>query len=388
MALGTLEFVFVTPHYGTGSLADLFPSLLAGFGVPGEVDRLGVEFVADRICVLLVDGLGAEALATNSDAAPFLSTLAQRTLTAGFPSTTTVSLSSLGVGVPPGEHGFTGYLMHVPGYDRLVNALTWRLHGAGPKIDLLHELVPEQFQPTATVFERAAASGIAVTQVAPRLQAGSGLTRAVLRGCEFRPYVSVGDFVDGVATALRAGPRSLVYAYHGNLDTTGHVRGPSSDAWLLELAHVDQLAATIAEHLPPDAALIVTADHGMVELADRVDYDTTEVLREGVRLLGGEPRARHVFTVDGATDDVAAIWQEYLGADFDVIPRAEAIDRGWFGPTVAPHIAERIGDLVVAARGLRGVVRTGVEPLESMLIGHHGSLTSAEMMVPLRTFRP
>ncbi|WP_330255375.1 alkaline phosphatase family protein [Nocardia sp. NBC_00565] len=380
--------MFITPHYGTGSLADLFPSLLAGLGVPGEVDRLGLEHGADRICVLLIDGLGADALAANSAVAPFLSSLPQRALTAGFPSTTTVSLSSLGVGVPPGEHGIVGYLMHVPGYDRLVNPLTWRLHGAGPKIDLLRDLVPEQFQPASTVFERAAADGIAVAQVAPHLQAGSGLTRAVLRGCEFRPYVSFGDFIDGVATALRTGPRSLVYAYHGNLDTTGHVRGPSSYAWLLELAHVDRLAATIAEHLPPDAALIVTADHGMVELADRVDYDKTDTLQDGVHRLGGEPRARHVYTVDGATADVAATWREYLGADFDVVPRAEVIERGWFGPTVAPHVASRIGDLVVAARGLRGVVRTGAEPLESMLIGHHGSLTSAEINVPLATFRP
>lgn len=376
------------PRYGTGSLADLFPSLLAGLGARGEVDRLGLELTADRICVLLVDGLGAEALTANSEVAPFLSALAQRTLTAGFPSTTTVSLSSLGVGVPPGEHGIIGYLMHVPGYDRLMNALTWRLHGPGPKIDLLRELVPEQFQPIPTVFERAAAAGIAVAQVAPHLQAGSGLTRAVLRGCEFRPYVSFGDFVDGVATAVHAGRRSLVYAYHGNLDTTGHVRGPSSYAWLLELAHVDRLAATIAEHLPPDAALIVTADHGMVELTDRVDFDTTEVLRDGVCQLGGEPRARHVYTRDGAAADVAATWREYLGADFEVVTRAEAIGRGWFGPTVTPRIAERIGDLVAVAGGLRGIVRTGVEPLESILIGLHGSLTPAEMTVPLCTFRP
>lgn len=267
--------MFVAPRYGTGSLADLFPSLLAGLGVPGEVDRLGLGCTADRICVLLVDGLGAEALAANADAAPFLSSLVPAELAAGFPSTTATSLSSLGVGVPPGEHGIVGYLINVPGYDRLVNSLRWRLHGEGPKVDLLRELIPEQFQPNATVFERAAADGIAVTQVAPHYQAGSGLTRAVLRGCEFRPNVSTGDLVAGVAEALRAGDRALVYAYHGDLDTTGHVRGPSSDAWLLELAHVDRLAATIAEHLPPNAALVVTADHGMVELDARIDFDNT-----------------------------------------------------------------------------------------------------------------
>ncbi len=385
--LDILSLVFDAPRYGTGSLADVFPSLLAGFGVPGETDRLGLGITADRVCVLLIDGLGAHALAANSAAAPFLSSLASTTLTAGFPSTTATSLSSLGVGVPPGEHGIVGYLLRAPGQDRLVNALRWQLHGDGQRVDLLRELVPEQFQPTATVFERAAAHGITVTQVAPNYQNGSGLTRASLRGCEFRPNFSIGDLIDGIGTAIRAGSRSLVYAYHADLDTTGHVRGPSSEAWLLELAHVDRLAAEIAERLPTGAALLVTADHGMVELDERIDFDNHTELRTGVQQLGGEPRARHVYTEPGATPDVAAAWHDILGADFAILSRAEAIDRGWFGPVVAPHIADRIGDLVVAARGTGGIIRSGAEPIQSIMLGHHGSLTPAELDVPLLTFR-
>lgn len=379
--------MFDAPRYGTGSLADLLPSVLAGFGVPGETDRLGLGIAADRVCVLLIDGLGAQALAVNPGAAPFLSGLTSATLTAGFPSTTATSLSSLGVGVPPGEHGIVGYLLRVPGQDRLVNTLRWRLHGEGPKADLLTELAPEQFQPIPTVFERAAAHGITVTQIAPGYQNGSGLTRAALRGCEFRPNFSIGDLIDGIGTALRTGTRSLVYAYHADLDTTGHARGPSSDAWLLELAHVDRLAAEIAERLPSGAALLVTADHGMVELDERIDFDHHPDLRRGVDQLGGEPRVRHVYTEPGAATDVAAAWHDILGPDFAVLPRAEAIARGWFGPTVAPHIADRIGDLVVAARTTHGIIRSAAEPIQSMMTGHHGSLTPAELHIPLCTFR-
>ncbi|WP_330230849.1 alkaline phosphatase family protein [Nocardia sp. NBC_00508] len=379
--------MFVAPRYGMDSLADLFPSVLAGLGVPGADDRLGLELHVDRVCVLLIDGLGYEALTANPAAAPFLSGLAPARLTAGFPTTTATSLSSLGVGAPPGEHGIVGYLLNIPGYDRLLNPLAWRLHGDPTKADLRTELLPEEFQPLPTVFERAAADGIAVAQVSPRDQAGSGLTRAVFRGCEFRPQVSVGDLVANVAEAVRCGPRSLVYTYHGYLDLTGHVRGPSSRAWELELAHADRLAAALAEQLPPGAALLVTADHGMVELDGRVDFDTTAALRDGVRELGGEARARHVYTVAGAGADVEAAWQDTLGADFEVLTRDAAVARGWFGPTVTRSIAERIGDLVVVARGRRGVIRSGIEPLQSRLIGHHGSLTPAEMNVPLCVFR-
>ena len=309
-------------------------------------------------------------------------------MTAGFPSTTAASLGSLGTGLPPGEHGIVGYLLAIPDHQRLLNPLKWRLMGEGPRVDLLKELVPEQFQPTATAFERAAAAGVTVTQVAPMYQAGSGLTRAALRGGDFRPSFSVGDLVDGIVTALTAGDRTLVYAYHGDLDMTGHVRGPDSESWSLELGQIDLAVRTLAERLPRDAALIVTADHGMVAVREPVDFDRTPQLRAGVRSLGGEPRARHVYAERGSADDVVAAWRETLGDDFTVTARADAIAAGWFGPVVAPAVFDRIGDAVVTANGARAVIRSGGEPLQSRLLGHHGSLTAAEMLVPLHVIRP
>ncbi|MFF2084105.1 alkaline phosphatase family protein [Nocardia sp. NPDC058176] len=379
--------LLLTPRYGDGSLADLLPSALACLGSPDDTDRLGLALDVDHVCVLLVDGLGATALAEHPEAAPFLSSLPPVSVTAGFPSTTATSLTTLGSGLPPGEHGIIGYLMRLPEQERLFNTLRWRLNGEGPKVDALTAFPPERIQPQRTVFERASAAGITAVQVAPGYQDGSGLTRAGWRGGGFRPTFSVGDLVDGVLQALTSAPKTLVYTYHSELDTTGHVRGPASRAWRFELANVDRIAAELATRLPARSALIVTADHGMVELIDRIDFDTHPHLSEGVITLGGEPRARHVYTVDGATAAVADTWRGVLGDDFLVRTRAEAVAAGWFGPRVSDESSYRIGDLVVVARGDGGVVRTGAEPLQSMMVGHHGSLTAAELLVPLRIHR-
>ncbi len=382
------DLMFITPRYGDGALADLLPSVLGALGVAGERDRVGLGLDrVRRVAVLLVDGMGAELVAARRDAAPFLDGMTGSTLTAGFPSTTAASLASLGTGVPSGEHGIVGYLLAVPGHERMMNPLKWRLMGQGPKVDLLKEIVPEQFQPVTTMFERAVADGVVVTQVAPMYQAGSGLTRAALRGGEFRPNFSCGDLVDGVLTALGGSDRALVYAYHGDLDMTGHVRGPDSEAWALELAHVDLTIRAIAERLPADAALIVTADHGMVAVDSPVDFDREPLLQAGVRGLGGEPRARHVYTEAGAASDVAAAWRELLSDDFTVLTRQEVIGEGWFGPEVAAQVAPRIGDVIAVPTGNRAVIRSGAEPLQSTLVGHHGSLTAAEMLVPLYVVR-
>ena len=186
---------------------------------------------------------------------------------------------------------------------------------------------------------------------------------------------------------MRAAERTLVYAYHGELDLTGHARGAGSEAWALELAQVDLMVRQLAERLPDDAALIVTADHGMVDVHSPVDLDALPELQDGVRLIGGEPRARHVYTDDGAASGVATRWRDRLGEDYEVLTRAEAIDNGWFGPVVTPSAHRRIGDVIALARGTGALIRTAAEPLQSRLIGHHGSLTSAELHVPLLIFR-
>lgn len=132
------------------------------------------------------------------------------------------------------------------------------------------------------------------------------MTRAVLRGGDFRGVHALGDLAAIALTALSGSERAFCYAYHGDLDLLGHVYGVGSLPWRLQLNHIDRLAAAIADGLPPGGQLVVTADHGMVTVPEqgRLDFDTEPALQAGVRLLGGEPRARHVYTEPGATDDV------------------------------------------------------------------------------------
>lgn len=370
------------PRYGNGALADVVPSLLAGLDVPGMVDVLGLPRVR-RVCLLLVDGLGWQLLRAHAGDAPFLASMAGRAITAGFPATTATSIASLGTGLPPGEHGVVGWSFAATD-TLLLNALGWNQHGVDHPVDLRPVVVPEEAQPRRTAFERAADAGVAVRVVAPHEQGRSGLTRAVLRGGRFDGVFALGDLTYAAVAALQA-DRSFCYAYHADLDKLGHVYGPGSDQWRLQLAYVDRLAESIAARLPKDSALAVVADHGMVPTADedRVDFDAEPSLRAGVRMLGGEARVRHVYTEPGAADDVFAAWQGMLGERAWVMRKADAIEAGLFGPHVDGHVHPRIGDLVVAARGTTAVVRTEVEPLVSRFAGHHGSLTAAEQLVPL-----
>jgi hypothetical protein len=377
------------PRYHDRSLADLVPSLLGSLGVSREHDHLRIG-PASAACILVIDGLGEAQLQSHRELAPFLVAADGEPLTAGFPATTAASLSSIGTGLAPGEHGLVGYTMSVPGRDRAMNVLRWELYGHGPHVDLRRELVPERLQPVPTAFERAAAAGIAVSLVGPREHQSSGMTRAALRGGRYRPALGLGDLVAEAADALRGDPRTLVYAYHADLDLIGHVRGIESDAWGLQLSAIDTAAGALAERLPAGAVLVVTGDHGMIDVPDggRIDVDEVDGLMTEVSVLAGEPRMRHVHAVKGAAADVLATWREALADRFWVAAREEAIEGGWFGPRVPARIRARIGDVIVASRGPEVLVQRSVDPLQAGLLGHHGSALPAEQLVPFAVVRP
>ena len=364
----------VLPGYGRSTLADFSESLLASLGVPGAANVLGLAPVS-RACLLVVDGLGWDQLRARWSAAKFLSGLAETGcwLTAGFPSTTATSLSSLGTALPPGQHGLLGYQVRVPATGQLLNALRWT-----KGVD------PQQWQPHPTIFERAVAAGIGAFRVASGTLQHSGLSVATMRGADYRPAETAGALVDRAAATLAEQPRALAMVYTADLDATGHTVGCDSAAWRYQLRHVDVLAEQLAGAIPAGTALYITGDHGMVDVPPdrKIDADAIPELRHGVALLGGEPRARHVYARPGAAADVLAAWQDTLGDTAWIASRDEAIEAGWFGPVDA-RVSHRIGDVIAAARGMSAVVATVTEPRESALIGMHGSLTAGDQRVPL-----
>jgi Type I phosphodiesterase / nucleotide pyrophosphatase len=378
---------FSVPRYGENTLAEVLPSVATALGVPvrrGDLPADPLDLTpalggARRVVVLLVDALGAELLAAHRAEAPVLSALGTPAgvLSAPCPSTTPTSLATLGTGLPPGSHGVLGFVTEVPGQGRTLNHVQWR-----------DDPDPVQWQAQPTVFEQATAAGVTCTVVGPHAFARSGLTRAAYRGADYANSYSPGDLVAVVHAALAAGDRSLVYGYIPDLDLTGHVRGVDSASWRHQLGVVDRMVEQLAAGLPDDAVLLVTADHGMVDVPEHTRLDVGEEpgLTDGVRLLTGEPRARYVHSEDGAADDVLAAWRSVLGSRAWVLSRGEAIDQGLFGD-VEPSVADRIGDVVALARGSWAFTDVGSEPHSSMLAAFHGSLTRAELAIPLLAAR-
>ena len=366
----------VIPAYGSGTLADLLPSIGAHLGLPGSGDRLGLPDAA-RYVVLLVDGLGWEQREHWTRAAPFLAGLSEtgRSITSGVPSTTATSITSLGTGLTPGQHGVAGYAFRYPPTGKVLNTLQWPadVHG----LDV---------QPQLTYLERLAGAGVRTASVGPARFAGSGLTTVALRDSNFLGVADEEDHdlrIELVAGASAGGDSSVVYAYERSLDHTGHSRGVGSQAWLDALARCDALARGLRATLRSDTCLVITGDHGMVNVPQdaRLLVEDEPALLAGVAAFAGEGRLRQLYAGRGKQEAVADRWRDRLAGQAWVLTREEAFAAGWFGPA-NPRVADRFGDVLVAMSG-PGAVMSRRLPKELSLVGMHGSLTAAEMSVPL-----
>jgi hypothetical protein len=369
------------PEYGQRELGAVLPAALAAVGAAGAITtrdaeadrvRLGIPF-AKHVVVVLLDGLGHWQLDARRGHAPFLRSIEQGIVTAGYPTTTATSLGLFGTGQPAGQTGMMGYTVRNPATGTLANMVSWE--GAPP---------PAEWQPCESLLSLAAGRGLSITTLGKARFAGSGLTQAVLSGGDFVGAESLAERIELSAKAARE--PGFTYCYWGEIDAAGHKFGWASDPWVAALEDADRELRRLAALLPPGAELVITADHGMVDVTGAPRWDVAEhaVLREGVELIAGEPRALHVHLTDpGTAERTAARWQDYLGEHAAVATQQEAIATGLFGQ-VDEAMRVRVGDVVVAMAGRATVVDSRTQTAQSLnLIGVHGSLTPEELQVPL-----
>ncbi|WP_313404578.1 alkaline phosphatase family protein [Aeromicrobium sp.] len=350
---------------------EILTSTGAALGATGFTDVLGLPR-ADRYVVLVVDGMGLDLVREHAELAPHLSSLPNvEGVLAGVPSTTSVSLTSLGTGLRAGQHGMAGYTCRIPGTSRFLNTLAW-----DKRID------PREWQPHRNVLQQLADDDIEVTVVNDPDFENSGLTLCGQRGVPFVGAKRAWDRLAAVVEAVERSDRALVYAYEPALDHMGHGKGVDSDEWRTTLTQIDRDVADLRAALPADVVLVVTADHGMVDVPveNRFDLVDHPRLRDDVVLVAGEARFRHVHTSSGSERAVAKRWRKALGERAEVRLREDAEE--WFGP-LDPRVRGRFGDVVVAALDDFAVFASDVFAIELALRGFHGSITGRERRIPV-----
>lgn len=357
----------VLPDYGSGSIADIVPTVL-GSGGAGPLQTIGAAVAAARSVVLLVlDGLGWNQLSERSHVAPTLAGLEGGPITSVVPSTTTAALTSITTGLAPSEHGIIGYRMHMGAH--VMNVLRWGDHTG----DLRTTYPPRNVQPCPPFLGRS------IPVLSKAELEGSGFTEAHLDGVRHRGWRAASSIAVEVGRLVAAGER-FVYAYYDGVDKIAHERG-FGDFYDAELSAADELVGRIIGVLPESAVLLVTADHGQVH----VGANNVSVAPDVAALtdtMSGEGRFRWLHARHGTAK---TLLETAVSAHSDrawVVSRERIIDERWFGPSPRADVRRRMGDVALVAKEPVSFD----DPAESggfELVCRHGSLTEDEMFVPL-----
>ena len=353
------------------------PSIFSSLGLTTAHDSIQCgESPSGRELLFLVDGLGADLLSAYAEVAPSLSRMVLRsTIATSFPSTTATSLATLTTGEMPGVHGMVGYTVQVPrSGGRVLNSLKW-----DERVD------PAIWQPIPTLFERGADQGIYTTHVAAKRYENTGFTRAVFRGANYKGANISSDLVAETVAALQKSP-SFVYLYVNDVDSAGHSDGVGSEKWIGALKYVDSLVEELMRKLPKGTRIWLTADHGMINVDEKVIMGNENDLLTDVAVIAGEPRMRHLYLSadsESAEKEVISRWESALGSKVAMYTRQSAIAAGLFGQHVALDASERVGDVIAIAQGNLVLLDPKNADKEGAMIGHHGGDSFTETSVPL-----
>jgi len=366
----------VLPEFDGPCLTNLVPALLDRASesatpppawLPEPVSR------ARQVVLLVLDGLGSEQLTPRSALAPTLAAASASTLTSVAPSTTAAALTSLVTGLPPAVHGVVGYRVRVDA--AILNILSWRL---GTE-DARQTVPPRQFQ------KFPAFPGSGPVPVVSRSDYGpTGFTAAHLGDAVLHGWHTPSGLVVEVGRLIDAGS-PFIYAYYDGIDRVAHATG-LGEHYDAELVTADRLVADLLGRLAPGAVLVVTADHGQVTVGPSVEVLGADVM-EGVTLLSGEGRFRWLHTRPGATADVAAAASSTFGHLAWVRTIEEMVEEGWLGGEPVPAVADRLGDVALVPFEPTAFLDPS-DTGELRLVARHGSLTPAEMYVPLLAWEP
>jgi hypothetical protein len=353
----------VLPDLDDASVAGLVPALL---GVAEAAWIPEPARTAEQVVLLVLDGLGWQAIEEHRDLMPVLAGMTGGAITTVVPSTTATALTSIATGLVPARHGIVGYRMLVDG--AVLNVLRWSV-GSGRR-------APD---PVA-VQRHDAFLGRPVPTITRAEFRTTGFTNAHLRGGHFIGWHTTAGLVEQAARSIARGHK-LVYAYYPGVDVTAHEFGLYDRAYERELADTDRMVGQLLALLPPASALLVTADHGQVHL-ERDSWIDISALSPLVETMAGDGRFRYLYARKGKNRELLDAARDNVGDSAWVFSRSELLEQGVFGPEPVGRIPGRLGDVVLAARDAVAYIDPAL-PSEMQLRSGHGSLTAAEMYVPL-----
>ena len=353
------------------SIVNLPQSILKYFKEPtnqatlSEVDQRLLKGY-NHIALVVLDGLGLNLLNLHQAETSFLRSKFETTLSSVFPPTTAAATTALLTGLTPYESGYLGWFQYFKEAD-IHYTIFMNEDYYDPK-----KAIPKDFYKRYlkrdTIFDRIAKTRKAKTkQFFPKKVDKQG-------------YDTFDEGLKRMIEFQKNNQKTLSYLYSIEPDASQHQHGITSKEVSEALKSLDTSLKAAAEKLPKDTLLLITADHGLIDIEPIHLFDYHDITSTFEHLPAGEPRATQFFIKDGMQEYFIGFFNEHFSEYFNLYTKEEFLSKKLLGEgEKSPLIDECLGDFIAIAKD-RFIFKLSDEKSH---LAHHAGMTKGELDVPL-----
>ena len=380
------------PVSHTLSIVDFANALHSVMGIPDVPLNKNASTVKslvgepEHLVLVLADGFGMNFVETL-DADAFIPNHLAAEMRTVFPSTTPIVLTTLATGLWPARHAVIGWFLRLPEINAISTIISYIRTADKKPLSELGVSARDAYPAPS----RIGGASMEALHIMPEQIVGSAYSHywtgeVSQAGYEAgSPQQAIQLAIDRIRTAHSP---TCVYLYMPQVDSAAHQLGASHDSTLEAARQMDAFLETLADALPDNARLVITADHGHLDAPNSKSHvldASDEIIRMSKGMLTGDFRAVYADVADEDMDAFRRLIHRRLGDDFLVLTSREVEQAGLFGPSaLSDKTRGRMGSaLVLSTCGAVLDYRAALGEDAHPMVSHHGGLTPAEMRIPL-----
>lgn len=396
---------FAKPIYDTYGFAQIPATIesLLGLGNNGLAEDAAPRGPYDIVLLFLIDGFGWNFFEAYQDH-PVLQKIAEKgtvsKLTSQFPSTTAAHVTCINTGLEVGQSGVYEWFYFEPKVDAVIAPLLFSYAGDHVSGTLAKKgFKANDLFPFTTLYESLQKHEMPSYVFQHDNTAQAPYSQVIFRGAEITSYPHLEVGLKRLMRKLRETKRGYFYFYFGDIDSTAHRHGFGS----LEAAKVcrkalDELDGFLAQLPDKKIAVMLTADHGMID----IDPKTTFYLNKKISRLeamlqknktgkpivpAGSCRDFFLHVEERVLSEAESLLKEQLASIAEVHRVETLIKAGFFGfAPPSPAFLSHVGNLVVLPLRNNSVWWYEKHRFEQRFHAMHGGLTREELEIPFLFF--
>lgn len=361
------------PDYEKSILA-LSASLLKKYRVPdyhATLKDLDEKLAAYQNIVLIIfDCMGMNILEHHLDENSFLRRHLTSVISSVFPPSTAIATTSIHSGLSPKEHGWMGWMLDFKEHNHIVEVFRDKDFYTKETVAFKPSREVLKYTP---IYEKIVRQNpdVHFTKIFPAWAQGGAL--------------SIEHMCERIARALTTHDKNLILAYWDDPDHTIHSNGCYSTAVHVVMSDIEMQIQKLAQQLDNDTLVIITADHGAVDIQE-IYLNDIEGFQECLKRPPSlESRIVSFFVKDDKKEAFKNLFLKHFKDDFLLLTHDEYLNGPLLGPGRAhPKTADFIGDFIAIATGKRALrFYTTCKEQFSVHKADHAGITPNEMRVPL-----